>query len=147
MGNSIGLVLEAGGGNAVEESLDAEMKGLPAVAYAVWQTNEAGFREAMVASCRLMVRGEYAVDATAQEARLFGSPWGFGVGESDVDGRLVLWHGGKDVNMPCRMAREAKEVLGEGVELRVRDGEGHGSLVVRVAGEVVETVVGMMRED
>lgn len=115
--------------------------------YAVWKTNKAGFRDVMVAACRAMMGNSKAVETTVQEAGLFGKAWGFGIRElaDEVQGRLALWHGERDVNVLCRMAVEAKELLGEGVELRVEEGLGHVSLVCEKADEVVRTVVGMMQ--
>ncbi|TQN68147.1 hypothetical protein CSHISOI_07402, partial [Colletotrichum shisoi] len=53
-------------------------------------------RDAVRESCR----------GFAWEARPFGSPWG-GSSWGDLvveKGRLVMWHGGKDINVPRRMA-------------------------------------------
>ncbi|KAL9634785.1 MAG: hypothetical protein Q9164_003876 [Protoblastenia rupestris] len=76
---------------------------------------------------------------TAWEVRLFGSSWGFGLQE--IEGvRVSLWHGGLDRGVPSRMARKAAEML-NGAELRVFEEEGHISLVVNKAEEILEDLV------
>ncbi|KAG7049701.1 methyltransferase domain-containing protein [Colletotrichum scovillei] len=50
----------------------------------------------------------------AWEAKLFGSPWGFELKDLAVqEGKLVIWHAGKDVNVPLRMAQDAAGLIPE----------------------------------
>ncbi|UQC88541.1 uncharacterized protein CLUP02_14066 [Colletotrichum lupini] len=80
----------------------------------------------------------------AWEAKLFGSPWGFELKDLVVqEGKLVIWHAGKDVNVPLRMAQEAAGMI-RGAELRVVQEEAHISLISRRTGEVVDTLAGML---
>ncbi|OHE94359.1 hypothetical protein CORC01_10287 [Colletotrichum orchidophilum] len=80
----------------------------------------------------------------AWEAKLFGSPWGFELEDLDVQqGRLVVWHAGKDVNVPLRMAEEAAKMI-RGAELRVVPEAAHKSLTARKMGEVITTLAEML---
>ncbi|KXH37038.1 hypothetical protein CSIM01_14002 [Colletotrichum simmondsii] len=80
----------------------------------------------------------------AWEAKLFGSPWGFELKDLVVqEGKLVIWHAGKDVNVPLRMAQEAAGMI-RGAELRVVQEEAHISLISRRIGEVVDTLADML---
>lgn len=132
------------GKGGVEAYLSTEMEKLPPVDLQAWKSNENGFRDAMVAACRLMLRNPKAAETAAQEAGFFGRAWGFKLedvnAQGEWDGRLCMWHGTEDINIPCRMAREAKELLGEGVELRISEGEAHGSLAARKVEEVIEWI-------
>lgn len=81
----------------------------------------------------------------AWESRLFGSPWGFELGDLEVEkGKLVLWHSGKDVNIPLRMAREAAAMI-RNVELVVDQEEAHVSLLARRMDDIASTLVQMLR--
>ncbi|KAI0178669.1 Alpha/Beta hydrolase protein [Hypoxylon sp. FL1284] len=80
---------------------------------------------------------------SAWEAKLFSGPWGFELGDLKVEkGRLVMWHGGKDVNVPVRMAERAAEMI-PNAELRVDKDEAHLSLLVEKMDEVIDTLLGM----
>lgn len=137
-------------GAAVEAFLSAEMESLPAQDQVVWKANEHGFKTAMIVACRTMIRNPHAADTTAQEAGFFGRPWGFDLRalneRGELNGKLALWHGTEDLNIGCRMAKKASEVLGERVELRMYEGEGHGSLASRKGGEVTAWVGERMRK-
>jgi len=77
---------------------------------------------------------------SAWEARLLGSDWGFELGDLKVDqGKVVLWHGGKDINCPLAMARKAATMIA-GAELRVYEEEAHASLLVNRMDEIMDTL-------
>lgn len=81
----------------------------------------------------------------AWEARLFGSPWGFKLEDLVVEeGKLVMWHGGKDINVPLRMAEQAAKIISGG-ELRVDQDEAHISLSAHKMGEVIGTLAEMLK--
>ncbi|KAK7911247.1 alpha/beta-hydrolase [Apiospora marii] len=61
----------------------------------------------------------------ACEAALFGNPWDFELGTLPVrTGELVIYHGRKDVHVPCRMAKEAAAEM-RGAQLIVEEDQGH----------------------
>lgn len=130
--------------DAFEAALNKGFAGRPDVDKRVWDRDEGGFRTALVASTREAVR-ESAWGA-AWEARLFGSAWGFKLEDvSPNPGKLVLWHGALDVNSPLRMAEQAAALL-QGADLRMSPEDGHCSLVVGKADEVIKTLKGLMNE-
>ncbi|KAJ0167793.1 hypothetical protein CTA2_117 [Colletotrichum tanaceti] len=94
-------------------------------------------RDAVRESCR----------GFAWEARLFGSPWGFELGDlvAVEKGRLVMWHGGKDVNVPVRMAVEAAEAIPGSAELRIDEGEAHVSLLAHRTDDIIAALAEMLR--
>ncbi|KAK7954635.1 Alpha/Beta hydrolase protein [Apiospora saccharicola] len=61
----------------------------------------------------------------AYEAALFGNPWDFDLETLPVrTGELVVYHGGKDIHVPLRMAKEAAARM-RGVQLIVEENQGH----------------------
>jgi pimeloyl-ACP methyl ester carboxylesterase len=81
-----------------------------------------------------MKQGGYA---TAWEARLYGSDWGFKLEDVKVEkGRMILWHGDQDVNVPLRVSERAVELIPQ-AELRVSKGDSHMSLMTKVEQFVV----------
>ncbi|KAK1623961.1 Alpha/Beta hydrolase protein [Colletotrichum phormii] len=82
----------------------------------------------------------------AWDVKLAGSHWRFEIGDLEVgDGEMVWWHGREDVNVPAGLAERAAECL-PGAEVRLVEGEGHVSLIVRKAEEVMSTLGGMLRK-
>lgn len=83
----------------------------------------------------------------AVEAKvLCGGDWGFRLEGVDVpEGRVVAWHGSEDVNVPLEMATVSMPYL-RGVDFRVVQGEGHVSLIVRRADEIVEVLKSMIEK-
>lgn len=101
---------------------------------------EEGNKSVMVEATReaLMQGGKGA----AQEAAIYGGAWGFGLeGLGSKGARVRLWHGDLDVNVPVHMAIKAKEMMGEGAVLKVKEGEAHLSLAFRYGEEVLEELV------
>ena len=111
---------------------------------AVWEEQTEEMRRAVVMSLREGVK--YGGKAAAWEMKLLGGDWGFQFGPGLVEkkGDLVMWHGDRDENVPVGLARRAKEMLGEKADLRVVEGQGHGTLTRYVAGEVCQEIVEML---
>lgn len=111
----------------------------------VWEEQTEEMRRAVVMSLREGVK--YGGKAAAWEMKLLGGHWGFEFGPGLVErkGELVMWHGDRDENVPVGMARRAKGVLGDKADLRVVEGQGHGTLTRYVAGEVCQEIVGMLK--
>jgi pimeloyl-ACP methyl ester carboxylesterase len=147
----VGKALDSAMGNAArdrehppafEAVLAKSFASRPQADRAVWNDNERGFRRILIESTREAMRE--SARGAAWEARLFGSPWGFRLGDVKMQkGKLMLWHGALDANSPLRMSEEALRLL-EGAELRVSPEEAHASLVVRKADEVMKTMKEMM---
>lgn len=72
------------------------------------------------------------------DAALFERPWGFELGEIGVPVRL--WHGEADRNVPPAMGRFLAEAIPD-CRARFYPGEGHFSLLVRYAPEILEELV------
>lgn len=121
-----------------------DLKTRPGVDRDVLDGDIGGVRSAMLASVRdAVVPGGWG---PACDVKLAGSYWGFEIGELEVgNGGMVWWHGGEDVNVPVGLAERAAECV-PGAELRSVEGEGHVSLVVRKADEVISTLSGMLRK-
>ncbi|KKY33266.1 putative alpha beta hydrolase [Diaporthe ampelina] len=80
------------------------------------------------------------------EARLFGSPWGFDLAELPIrKDKLAIYHGGKDIHIPARMAEEAVATM-NGVELVLQHEEAHISLYFRKVDEIMGQVERMLRD-
>jgi pimeloyl-ACP methyl ester carboxylesterase len=74
------------------------------------------------------------------EAQLFGSPWGFALEEVPVDdGRLVIWHGAKDINIPVLMADKASKLMPKAEYRRCKE-EAHLSLCVKYIDDILDFV-------
>ncbi|TPX19042.1 uncharacterized protein E0L32_011286 [Thyridium curvatum] len=79
------------------------------------------------------------------EGGLFARPWDFALEDVPVDGRLALWHGGKDVNVPIGMADKAVEVL-KNVEYHRYEDEGHLSVALNHLDEILDMLLGKLGE-
>ncbi|KAL1634042.1 hypothetical protein SLS56_002634 [Neofusicoccum ribis] len=129
---------------ALAELLAQGFAGRPHVDRKIWEQDVGGFSDNLIASTREALRE--SAQGPAWESRLFGSPWGFGLDELQLEeGRFVMWHGGLDVNSPLRMAKKAHGLLLHS-DLRVSPEEGHCSLAVHKADEIISTLKGMVVE-
>ncbi|KAH6663939.1 Alpha/Beta hydrolase protein [Plectosphaerella plurivora] len=126
-----------------EDMLVAEFKSAPPRDHALLDSNVRGCKQALSASTRAAVIP--GGKASAVEFALFGSPWGFDLKDVGVGkGRLVMWHGTEDVNVPYRMAEMAVKDMPD-AELRTIAGEGHLGVVLKVE-EIVGVLEGMLGE-
>ena len=133
-------------GTALEERMDSDMKKRPSVDAEFWLSNKDDFREAMLSSVRGVLNSENAGQATAQESTLLGTPWNFELAGLRLEkGKILLWHGSEDVNVPVRMAKEGARLLGDAAELKVYDGEGHISILKHADEIMVELKETMAR--
>lgn len=141
----LGLTLSAAARNedpkVFEDSITREFKTMPPSDHALLSENLRGCRDALIASTRAAVipGGE----ASATEFALFGSAWGFDLKEMEFEkGRLVMWHGTEDTNVPYRMAEMASQDM-PNAELRTIEGQGHLGVVLKVE-EIVSVIKGMV---
>ena len=125
-----------------EAMLAESFKSRPAVDQAAWNADLGGLRGAMTKSTREAVRA--GGQGPAWEARLFGSDWGFGLDDLEVEkGTLVMWHGSADVNVPVAMAVKAAALMPT-ADLHIEEGEGHCSIVAKNSGEAMACLRGML---
>ena len=71
------------------------------------------------------------------ESYILSSPWGFLLEDLPSDGRLVIWHGGKDANVPISMADQAAKLMPY-AKYHKYDDEAHVSLVVKYLDEILD---------
>lgn len=76
--------------------------------------------------------GEYR-DGVFEDAELYTQAWGFPLEEISVPVRV--WHGTEDANFSHRLAAYAKRIPTG--TMRIVEGEGHYSLPIRRAGEIL----------
>ncbi|KAL5620896.1 hypothetical protein FOBRF1_004142 [Fusarium oxysporum] len=113
----------------LEEMMDKDISARSASDKDVWETHPDLRKSLGRATREAMKQGGYA---TAWEARLFGSDWGFKLEDVKVEkGRMIMWHGDLDVNVPIGVSEKAVQLM-PGAELRVMKGESHMSLMTRV---------------
>ncbi len=109
-----------------------------------WDTASPDVRRAVVTGIREGVR--YGGRGPAWEMKLLGSHWGFEL--CDIrptgEGELVMWHGDLDANVPLAMAKKAAAQLGPRGELRIVEGQGHGTLTFHKADEIITTMKSML---
>ncbi|KAK4164759.1 Alpha/Beta hydrolase protein [Cladorrhinum sp. PSN259] len=134
----------------VEEMLRGQMEGKGEIKQyerEMWEKSSDEMKRSVVMSVTEGVK--YGGKGAAWEMRLLGSDWGFELDDDEVKpqrkGELVMWHGDRDENVPVGMARRAKEKLGEGADLRVVEGQAHGTLTMFKSEEIVQCLVGMLR--
>ncbi|KAK9426093.1 hypothetical protein SUNI508_12637 [Seiridium unicorne] len=114
----------------------------PPVDRELWNRDVGGFRQTLVESTRGAVHD--GGHGPAWEARLFGSNWGFPLEELSADaGKMFLWHGGADLNVPAHMAETAAKLM-NGAELRFSPDEGHASLAVNKSDDIVAALRGFL---
>jgi pimeloyl-ACP methyl ester carboxylesterase len=78
----------------------------------------------------------------ATEAKIYGSPWDFALKDVPTD-RLVMWHGGKDANVPVAMADKAASQMSNVVYHKYEE-EAHLSLSVKYLTEILDTIEGKL---
>ncbi|RYP44844.1 hypothetical protein DL768_008743 [Monosporascus sp. mg162] len=124
-----------------DQTLDESFKSRPAPDRAAWEADASHGRRAMKSSLKEAFR--HGGQGVGWETSLLGSDWGFKLEELSVGpGRMLLWHGGQDVNCPLTMAERAVALL-PGAELRISEQDAHFSLV-RKADEVMESMGKML---
>jgi pimeloyl-ACP methyl ester carboxylesterase len=82
-------------------------------------------------------------DGVGWEVRLLGSEWGFDLSQLHVGENVIpltLWHGKDDIDCPATMAEKANELI-PGSVLRLQDGEGHASFIVRYVDDILDNLV------
>jgi pimeloyl-ACP methyl ester carboxylesterase len=123
---------------------DMQQDSTPPSEQIAWDTASPEIRHAVVTSVREGVR--YGGRGPAWEMRLLGNHWGFELDEIQPVGKgeLVLWHGDVDANVPLAMAGKAAAQLGAYAELRIVEGQGHGSLTFNKADEIMEAMKSML---
>lgn len=127
-------------GPRLERAMVRDFGGRGAAEAAVVEDHEA--RGVLARSTQLAVVGGGA--GTACEAGLLWRDWGLRLEELEVgDGRLLMWHGKEDGNVPVGMAEKAAAVL-VGSELRVFPDLAHTSLIVSKAEDVVVAAIKML---
>ncbi|KAF4958468.1 hypothetical protein FGADI_2390 [Fusarium gaditjirri] len=113
----------------LEEMMSKDISARSASDKEVWETHPDLRKSLGRATREAMKQGGYA---TAWEARLFGGDWGFKLEDVKVEkGRMIMWHGDLDVNVPVGVSEKAAQLM-PGVELRVMKGESHMSLMTKV---------------
>jgi len=105
-----------------------------------WDNASTKVRRAVVTSVREGVR--YGGRGPAWEMGLLGSHWGFELDEIQPieKGELIMWHGDIDANVPLAMAEKAAAQLGTHTDLRIVGGQGHGTLTLHKADEIIESL-------
>ncbi|KAI1763382.1 Alpha/Beta hydrolase protein [Hypoxylon sp. FL1150] len=123
------------------KDLAASMESRTAEDGAAIHMHDDKFLKALVESTRDALRN--GGEGSAWEAKLFSKPWGFELKDLKAEkGKLVLWHGSKDVNVPVQMAEKAAAQI-PNADLRVEQEEAHISLIVNKLDDIVETLAGM----
>ncbi|KAK6849227.1 hypothetical protein PG995_013060 [Apiospora arundinis] len=107
----------------LKDTMKQGFKGMPPEDLKVVEADGGELLDTFTTSMREAFRDGSA--GAAYEAALFGNPWDFELDQlSARKGELVIYHGGKDIHVPLRMAREAVARM-KGAELIVEENEGH----------------------
>ena len=75
------------------------------------------------------------------EASIYGTPWGFELEEIGRDVSLTLWHAEADINVPCGMAKKAKERIPAATLKLIGDDEGHVSYFLNNQEEILRELL------
>lgn len=94
-------------------------------------------KRALVAAPKEALRS--SSKGAAWEVYMLGSNWGFRIEDLDP-GRLTMWHGSLDANVPLAMSKKASELLPD-AKYRTVDGEGHMSLIVRHRHDILSELM------
>jgi pimeloyl-ACP methyl ester carboxylesterase len=125
----------------MEKVVNDAFQGRPEPDVKAWRSS-AVLRQATYKAVRESMR--QGASETVWETKMLAGDWGFDLEKLEVDkGRLIMWHGRLDVNVPVRMAEAAAKLI-PNAELRVLDEEAHVSLVPAVADEVFGALKGML---
>ncbi|KAK8135711.1 Alpha/Beta hydrolase protein [Apiospora sp. TS-2023a] len=107
----------------LKAALEGGFKSMPPEDLRVVEADGGRLLDTFTASMREAFRDGAA--GAAYEAALFGNPWDFELETLPVrTGELVIYHGGKDIHVPLRMAKEAAARM-RGVQLIVEENQGH----------------------
>ncbi|CAH0048148.1 unnamed protein product [Clonostachys solani] len=74
------------------------------------------------------------------EAQIFGRSWDFQLEDLPIDGRLEVWHGAKDRNVPITMADQAVKLM-PGVEYSRFEEEAHLTLSMKHLEEILDSLL------
>ncbi|KAF4869195.1 hypothetical protein CGCSCA1_v011669 [Colletotrichum siamense] len=119
----------------LEQTVLEDLKSRPAADLAVLDPDLGGVRSAMVASVREAMKP--GGKGPAEDVKLAGSHWGFELEDLHVQkSEMTWWHGAEDANVPVAMAQKASKCV-PGAELRISDDEGHVSLAIHKAEEII----------
>ncbi|KAL7620570.1 hypothetical protein AAE478_009565 [Parahypoxylon ruwenzoriense] len=122
----------------LEQALGELVKFRPKKDVDAWENASHNLREALVGGLRGAFQN--GPDGAGWEARVYGSDWGFNLDELTIEpGRMVIWHGGKDVNVPVAMATKAAKLL-RNAELRISEDHAHMSIIAAKTDEAIQTL-------
>ncbi|KAI4859332.1 Alpha/Beta hydrolase protein [Hypoxylon rubiginosum] len=123
------------------QDLAASLESRTAEDAAAIRLDSGKFLKGLAASTRDAFR--HGAEGSAWEAKLFSGPWGFDLKDLKAEkGKLVMWHGSKDVNCPVQMAEKAARLI-PNADLRVEKEEAHISLIIKKLDEFVDALLGM----
>ena len=103
---------------------DKDVLARPEVADVICRSYSEAFRSGSAGACHDLV--------------LYTRPWGFAL--SDIRRPVFLWHGESDTIVPAALGRRVARAIPD-CRSFWRPGEGHFSLAVNYAGEVIQTLM------
>ncbi|KAI5855117.1 alpha/beta-hydrolase [Durotheca rogersii] len=122
----------------LEKTLGETVKSRPKPDVEAWESSSSNFRQALTSGLKGAFQN--GPEGSGWEARLYGSDWGFKLEELAIEpGKMVIWHGDEDVNVPVAMAEKAAKLL-RNAELRISNGHAHMSIFVSKADEAIEAL-------